>query len=146
MLVCHFVIDFLRKKEDRNEHPVEKKGTKGVGKGQQSKKNSTGGGVTRTRNTSTFKKKQTISRKKETILKKTNFTPTKEKIFNFFEQQGGKIGEKQGVLRSSPIFKRKSAAKLTQESQFHEESTNTHLQMEVKARPGPGSMARKPQK
>ena len=66
--------------------------------------------------------------------------------FNFFEQQGGKIGEKQGVLRSSPIFKRKSAAKLTQESQFHEESTNTHLQMELKARPGPGSMARKPQK
>ena len=45
-----------------------------------------------------------------------------------------------GVLRSSTTVQKKFAEKLTQES------TNTLLQMELKARPGPGSMARKPQK
>ena len=44
-----------------------------------------------------------------------------------------------GVLRSSTTVQKKFAEKLTQES------TNTLLQMELKARPGPGSMGRKPQ-
>ena len=138
---------------DRNEHPVGEEGTRGFGA--HSRKimpatpgTSTGGGVAGIKNTNIFKKKQTIMKKKETTLKKkksTNFTPTKEKIFHFFEQQGGQDEGEKGVLRSSPIVKRKSTAKLSQESQLHREVARNLPQVELKTRPGPASMERKPQ-
>ena len=81
---------------------------------------SSGGGGTLTgikKTTSTFKKKR----------KTTHFTPSKEKIFNFFERQGDGI-----VVESSPALR--SKAKLSTEGQLHS-GANTHHQVELQARP-----------
>ena len=78
-------------------------------------------------------KKQTIFKKKQT----RNFTPSKEKIFNFFEKQGEKDDEEDGVALGN-LKTMKSKAKQTTKikSQLHIGSSTTTLQRELKARPG----------
>ena len=91
--------------EDRNEHPVGKKGTRGFGA--QSRKSmpatpgtSTGGGVAGIKNISIFKKKQTTLKKKETTLKKKKSPPIllllRRKSLIFLNSKGGKMKEKRG--------------------------------------------------
>ena len=77
----------------------------------------------------------TIFKKKKNILKKkknTNFTPTKQKIFNFFEQQEEGGGEGDGVVFGTSATVRSRAKLNRQKGQLHT-GTTTHLQVELQA-------------